>query len=1091
MQAKKPVTSKSQISFDFENSTPPDIIWPENIDFPLNLKNHLYRRTVLQEVKNDLDASQNYLVVTGFISLAHIIEFFGKQVDFNKTKHIRIVLGFEPDIKHRKTWKTAELDKEIKDYWANQNYSLLNGGEVIQVIEYIKQGKISFKLSDGLHAKIYVGDHHCILGSANFSKNGMTIQQEANIRIRNNPKIKHEKKQFDNISLVANNFYDAARNYDSQIISLLQELLKVTTWQEALARAIAELLERSWQKDLPELYEKLNGINLWPSQRLGLGQALYILQTQGCVLIADPTGSGKTKLISTLQLVLFHWLWETGRRNKSYALTICPPLVKDSWTKEFIDMQFSQNGQISMGALSLKNGNNYTNHLKEIKNANILVIDEAHNFLNLNSQRSSSIAEHTSDNVILSTATPINRKPNDLVRLIELLGVDNLRDDELIQFKELKKQKNLKGNSSGMSILRNFIRRFIVRRTKTQLNNLIDQSPDLYVNREGNRCRYPVNECETYRTGETKRDKELARKINKVASELKGLIFLQDISKPDYEYDYDEPTFLEKRLVAAKALTIYNIQAKIRSSKAALLEHIEGTEAAMEFYKFKSSKNKSGNIIKTLQSNKNKLPKNDFSQFSPIWLTDLNIYHETCEKEILAYQSIANLSKEMSRSREEQKVNTIIKFFKEHNLVLAFDSTVLTLDYLSSIITEKNFSENIECNVVTGTTSKSSVTAILKKFDLGSKSKDVLALCSDSMSEGVNLQQASALVFLDMPSVLRIAEQRIGRIDRLDSPHKKIKVYWPDDSEEFSLRTDFKLIRTSIDTESLIGSNFNIPIEILDKHLNEIVKAEDMIKALQEEKDQDYLWEGMQDAFQSIHDLYEGKHAIIKSSDYQYYKNVDASVKVKLSIGLSSSPWLFLAVRGSKTMSPRWYFIDSDSHIHLDFPSICNQLRNYLKTTEKWEEKWLDPMGSELNRYKILLKQNEINILPTKRKRVLEIAQYILNKKLKHESPDVIRRNLILEVLEIFELKVGDMDYNIDYYAFSQHWLDKFTPLLQEKRLKQKRGAKTVITLNDLRVDYKTIDLSSVFLEDLKKKITIIPNIWNQIAACIIGVSSS
>jgi superfamily II DNA/RNA helicase len=51
----------------------------------------------------------------------------------------------------------------------------------------------------------------------------------------------------------------------------------------------------------------------------------------------------------------------------------------------------------------------------------------------------------------------------------------------------------------------------------------------------------------------------------------------------------------------------------------------------------------------------------------------------------------------------------------------------------------------------------------------------IIALCSDAMSEGVNLQRASAMLHLDMPSVVRYAEQRVGRIDRMDSPHDQIE----------------------------------------------------------------------------------------------------------------------------------------------------------------------------------------------------------------------------------------------------------------------------------------------------------------------------
>ena len=336
----------------------------------------------------------------------------------------------------------------------------------------------------------------------------------------------------------------------------------------------------------------------------------------------------------------------------------------------------------------------------------------------------------------------------------------------------------------------------------------------------------------------------------------------------------------------------------------------------------------------------------------------------------------------------------------------------------------------VENYVVTGKSPKSTVESILKQFDLGSDSKNILALCSDSMSEGVNLQQASALVFLDMPSVLRIAEQRIGRIDRLDSPHDEIKVYWPFDSDEFSLRSDARLISTSVDTESLIGSNFSIPEEIMDKHMDTIIRPEEMIKALENNKDQDYLWGGIQDAFKSVHDLYEGGNPLIPFETYETYKDVDASVKVKLSIGHAAKPWIFLAVKGTKAISPRWYFVDENKKIYVELSEVCCRLREHLALTDKWEMKWSDEIQWTLNDYVELLIANEINMLPCKRNRAIKVAEVILKRNLKMAVKDMVRtRALLKKVLEMFKPQIIDKEFNIDYYHFSQQWLGSFSAL--------------------------------------------------------------
>src|SRR4051795_11105770 len=93
-----------------------------------------------------------------------------------------------------------------------------------------------------------------------------------------------------------------------------------------------------------------------------------------------------------------------------------------------------------------------------------------------------------------------------------------------------------------------------------------------------------------------------------------------------------------------------------------------------------------------------------------------------------------------------------------------------------------------------------------------------IALCSDAMNEGLNLQGASAVVHLDLPTTLRVAEQRIGRVDRMDSPHERIEAWWPDDGPEFATRSNEVLIRRTEESAELLGSNLPMP-SILRSHV--------------------------------------------------------------------------------------------------------------------------------------------------------------------------------------------------------------------------------------------------------------------------------
>lgn len=66
--------------------------------------------------------------------------------------------------------------------------------------------------------------------------------------------------------------------------------------------------------------------------------------------------------------------------------------------------------------------------LDAVRRAQLLAVDEAHNFLNKASQRSGILLRNLADRVVLFTATPINRGLSDLVQLVDVPGADNFDD---------------------------------------------------------------------------------------------------------------------------------------------------------------------------------------------------------------------------------------------------------------------------------------------------------------------------------------------------------------------------------------------------------------------------------------------------------------------------------------------------------------------------------------------------------------------------------------------------------------------------------------------------------------------------------------
>jgi superfamily II DNA or RNA helicase len=1066
--------------FDFDYS----LNLPDQSKYPINLtKKGLMVREVLLK---DIHTSGDYLIVTGFTSLANLISIFGS-TDFKDLRRLRIVIGYDPDERVSKKLPHYSLPTEVKNYWLKQDISIKLCGPIINIIEKIRNNKFEFRIKDKLHAKIYVGDHALVLGSSNFSKSGIVFQTEANIRV-DSTRNDIENMQYHDGKQIAEYYYSISADYNKELIDLLSKLLKDATWAEALARAIAEIVESKWMKDYPALYQALITHNLWPSQKIAIARAMKIIQDQGRVLIADPTGSGKTKFATALAYTLFHWLWENGLKDRSNALIICPRQVMDNWEKEQVHYNL-YNKIESMGKLSLGHDKNQRTLQRQIEQSDILVIDEAHNYLHPGSKRSQAINPKGSTHVILSTATPINKKADDLLRLIELLDIDNLSDQDLNTYQQLRKNRNRNVDKKHLDQLKGYVNQFIVRRTKKELNAMIEREPDQYKNALGHTCKYPKTISDVYNTGETETDKLIAEQIKNLSAKLKGIHYLQSLKIPVYiQREDDRINYVKQRFNSAPALAIYMVRSALRSSHCALIEYLHGTSEANKRFDLKSTKNISGDIISKIEKCLKAVPKqyvdDKYLLEDQQWLFDNQKYFKACQDEIEIYTSISALVKQLSGQRELNKARVLIDKSEQYRKILAFDSTVITLDYIQKLIDDQG--STVKTIVATGQNARNkNQVKELMKLDNTNEDK-LIALCSDAMSEGINLQSARALVLLDMPSVLRIIEQRIGRLERMDSEHEEVHIFWPDDSDAFSLKGDKRLVDILMVTDSLIGNNVDIPGAIYDKYLKNGLTTQNFIEAFKDYSANNYEWEGVRDNTQHLYSLIEGEGALIDNKLYQEFKDVDATVKTAVSFVETDSNWSFFAFRGSASRSPKWLFIDEKNKAYTDFADITNKLKTYLGRKDIIQRKWKQVnTQAEMKKLMHKLRKQEKLLLPWKKRRALKVGEEIIAEFLKRSNRKEASLVKAQKLLNLFNLDL-DADEYVDLGHFADLWLNILVPVLDNmKRIRVRK--RKILTLKDLKLS--NVKLTETQLDWILANCQYSNTLDEIISACIIGVT--
>jgi len=1059
--------------------------WPDPREFPFNQRKISVGSIVISDLKN----SKNPLIVTGYASLDRLISFCSEIS--SGTNNIRLLLGSEPYNTQRTEFRidSVSFPDEVREYWLERSVSILLSAQIIQMIEYLKSGKIEARYIDAprhrLHAKMYVGDEAVTVGSSNFSTNGLQNQLEANVRFTS-----REKRRYASACSLANNFWALGVSYNEQLIGLLEQLLQVVTWQEALARACAEVLEGDWARRYLEIQLLPGDLPLWPSQKQGIAQALWLLETVGSVLVADATGAGKTRMGAYLVRAAVDRIWSTGRVRKGRPFLVCPPAVIDVWDRESRACQLPLDVE-SQGGLSHNSKEHGDDIADAIRRAQILAVDEAHNYLNVASRRTQLLLGNIADHVILFTATPINKGPKDLLRLADMLGADNLDDDTIAMFERLLRLKSV--TAQGLSEteirqLRQQIQQFTVRRTKAMLNELVDRSPEEYRSKSGELCRYPQHESRTYKLAESRSDCQLADEIANIADSLQGVAYLKariEMPAALIKEGWDESKYLESRLLSASRLARYIVMSCLRSSRAALIEHIQGTQAALEFEKLSESakRNATGNLLASLDELKGYPPGHGLSIEVPVWLTDPDAHMAAIEAEIQLYQHILQLVCDMSAGREMAKGKHLAQQAKKHALSIAFDSKPISLAVIQKYLLES--SPGIEAIIATGENKKERKKT-QRLFDHSSDAKGIVALCSDSMSEGINMQQASVVTHLDMPSVVRIAEQRVGRVDRMDSPHKKIQAWWPEDAEQFALSTDDRFVERLETVDVLIGSNMPIP-DAIRSNSKKRISVQQVISEQEALQNAEISWDNLHDALQPVREIVQGETALFSDEVYEEYRFEKARVLSRVSVVKSRRSWAFFCISGTLLGAPRWVFFHSDRDkplVRLD--EITAALREVLN--DEVSNLDMDAKASaQLDSYLNRLLDSERELLPRRKRRALEEMVAVLVAYRKAAGADQNQQALEFynKLLDI--LKMKDRRYVPDWGVIADRWLYLIRPIWY-KRLTDKR--KRPLLLKDIRTDL--LGESRLEFEDIVQQFSNLPRAVSadkRVVAVILGVS--
>lgn len=907
---------------------------------------------------------------------------------------------------------------------------------------------------------------------------------------------------------------------------MLRQLLRAVDWEEALARACAEILDGLWARRYTLADPLDRAPKLWPAQAQGVAQAMWLVEQVGSVLVADATGSGKTRLGAEILRAMVNRLWAGGRIRNHVPVVVAPPRVLEDWERDTTAINLAI--ERYPHTLLSRSGERRQARRELLQRAQVLAIDEAHNFLNTGSNRARTLLRATPEHTLLLTATPLNRELSDLLTIINLLGPDNFDDhiiDLLLQAAQVRPSRtapnqHLPIGPEDITLLQRAIRKFMLRRTKRHFNALIDQEPGAYTNRLGRQCRYPQTIANYYDTGETEQDQRWIAAIQRALDQLNGMAFIhKTLRVPDTPRWRNQPdaerVWVTSMLKGAKALAAYHVLAALRSSRLAALEHLIGTNAAWSELGLGDTaplkqNAQTGNLHDRVIELGGILPASELQLTDlPAILCDPEAHKQACERDATIYDTIVKIILQISDQREATKADLIVTLLKQHDLLLAFDARPITLHAIARRLAERG----IEVRIATAEREQD-CERVMREFRLGSTEKGIIALCTDAMSESINLQAASAIIHLDLPTVVRRLEQRDGRMSRMDSDHPVVESWLPRDSEAFAPRSGEEMIyRRYRMVRTLLGGNVTLPgdpadleepdtDEELEIPANaDVIQPENVVEAHERRERQ---LDALPDAFSPVRSLISGDRAIVPRSVYQHYRHVQARVVSSVAAVRADQPWIFLCLAGSEHGAPRFVFMSAEGVPPLiAVEDVCDRLRILLGP--QTIRRTYDTLASEqLSMYLERLNRAEEQLLPLRKQRALAEMRGILPTYRPRNTRSRRKRdNALTEVTDPARVEVVDALLDLlngvrirqstdgrrimpDLNALADRWLLLIRPAWPIVARSSRRKILLLRDLHDHLIanPVETSDLESLLLED---------GLWTQplderVVAAIVGV---
>jgi hypothetical protein len=516
----------------------------------------------------------------------------------------------------------------------------------------------------------------------------------------------------------------------------------------------------------------------------------------------------------------------------------------------------------------------------------------------------------------------------------------------------------------------------------------------------------------------------------------------------------------------------------MRPSRAALVEHAAGTAEALRTYGLPATAKTqaTGDVLGKVTALAGEgLPLVELQCALPAWLTDEAAWRNACAEEAATYQRILGHSSKISSARETMKAQLLTRLADEHRLVLAFDRHPITLAAVRAQLQDPA----ADVLIATGDASAQR-RRVEQRFARDSRARDrAMFRRAQRRTEPAG---AAALVHLDLPTTLRVAEQRKSAGSTMDSPHDRISVWWPEDGKTFATREIELLLTRRQASESLLGSN--LPMPAFTSHEEDtVVPVEHHIRDLDRA---DLTWDGIRDALDPVRRLVHGEDALVSPDVYAEHRHTRHRVMARVAPVAARTPWAFLALSGTQHGAPRWLMLEGDPpRATVGVEAVAERVRAHLREDppnvafDEDCQRWLD-------RFLTAATQSETMLLPRRMQSALEqMAQMTAAWR-----EQAVRQGDHLSAEQWSHLRkiarpASDDDDRLDPYLVGEVWWDQVRPLFANIRRARRRR---YTRLRDLDALLRATPLDLPAMQAALRRVPVIEPVDKRVSAVIIGV---